>query len=118
VGRFFQSDLETHFEVEEKVVFQEMRGIEEARSTIEELSEEHGQIRSLVDQMHRGQGRQLASLLQQFADLLEAHIRKEERVLFPCYEQNLSSLEAERVRTEVLELIGTAMKPKNPVLLE
>jgi len=68
--------------------------------------------------MYRGQGRQLASLLQEFADLLEGHIRKEERVVFPCYEQNLSSLEAEQVRTGVLELIGTAMKPKNPVLLE
>src|SRR5262249_46237397 len=113
-----QSDLETHFEVEEKIVFRAMSGIEEAFSTIEELIQEHRSIGRLVDRIRQGQCWQLAWLLQKFADLLEAHIRKEECVLFPCYEQNLSSLEAEQVRTGVLELIGTAMKPKNPVLLE
>ena len=77
-----------------------MSGIEEARATIEQLIGEHRRLATLVDR------------------LALAHIWKEERVLFPCYERNISPKQAGQGKIQVLEVIGSAMKPKHPVLLE
>jgi iron-sulfur cluster repair protein YtfE (RIC family) len=116
VIRFFESDLKTHFAVEEEIVFPAMSGIEEADSVIRELIEEHRDIRRLIQRL--APSPKIVPLLREFADLLEAHIRKEERVLFPCYERHISPGKAGQVRIQVLEVIGSAMKPKHPVLLE
>jgi iron-sulfur cluster repair protein YtfE (RIC family) len=118
VIRFFQSDLQTHFEVEEEVVFPAMSEIEEAGATIEELLGEHHSLATLVGQLQQAAGWELAPLLREFSNLLEAHIRKEERVLFPCYERNVLPELAAQVKNRVLQSIGTAMKPKHPLLLE
>jgi iron-sulfur cluster repair protein YtfE (RIC family) len=118
VIRFFESDLKTHFAVEEEIVFPAMSGIEEAGSVIQELIEEHRDIRTFIQRLQRARGPQIAPLLREFADLLEAHIRKEERVLFPCYEQHISPGNAGQAKIQVLEVIGSAMKPRDPVLLE
>src|SRR5262245_1769002 len=109
--RFFESDLKAHFDLEEKIVFPAMGGIQEAASTIEELIGEHRNLARLVESLCTDQGQKLASLLQEFADLLEAHVRKEERVLFPCYERGMSAGQAEQVKTQVLKVIGSALKP-------
>jgi iron-sulfur cluster repair protein YtfE (RIC family) len=116
--RFFKSDLRTHFEVEEKIVFPAMREIEEADAVIEQLIEEHRSIKRLIQRMQQAQGLKLSPLLREFADVLEAHIRKEERVLFPCYERNIPPKKAGQVKIQVLEVIGSGMKPKHPELLE
>jgi len=118
VIRFFESDLKTHFAVEEEIVFPAMSGIEEADSVIRELIEEHRDIRRLIQRLQLARSPKIVPLLREFADLLEAHIRKEERVLFPCYERHISPGKAGQVRIQVLEVIGSAMKPKYPVLLE
>jgi hemerythrin-like domain-containing protein len=52
-----------------------------------------------------------------FADLLESHIRKEERNLFPIYEQQVSEELAQRVAQDISDHIGQALHPKNPGLL-
>jgi iron-sulfur cluster repair protein YtfE (RIC family) len=116
--RFFESDLKTHFEAEEAIVFPAMSGIVEARPTVEQLLDEHRSLARLADRMRQAVGVELSPLLREFADLLEAHIRKEERVLFPCYEENISPKKADHVQIRVLEVIGSAMKPKHPILLE
>ena len=118
VIRFFESDLTKHFEAKEEIVFRAMSGIEEAGATIEELVGEHRNLARLVDQLRRHEGLKLAPLLHEFADVLEAHIRKEERILFPCYERNISLKEAGHVKSRILGVIGSAIKPKDPVLLE
>lgn len=118
VIRFFESDLRTHFEAEEEIIFPAMSGIEEADGMIEELVGEHRNLARLVDRLRQHEDLRLAPLLREFADLLKSHIRKEERVLFPCYERNISPREAGHVKRRVLEVIGSAMKPKHPVLLE
>jgi iron-sulfur cluster repair protein YtfE (RIC family) len=115
---FFEGDLKTHFEVEEKIVFPAMGEIEEAGPVIDELIREHRDISGLVEQLRRSQGLRLSLILRKFADLLEIHIRKEERVLFPCYEQSISPKKARQVQIQVLEVIGTAIKPKHPMFLE
>src|SRR5262245_6820498 len=79
VIRFFESDLRSHFEVEEQIVFPAMREIKEAVAVIDQLIEEHRHLNTLVQRLRGAQGVELSPLLTEFADLLEAHIRKEER---------------------------------------
>src|SRR5262245_32396849 len=118
VIRFFESDLRSHFTVEEQIVFPAMAEFEQAGAVLKQLIEEHGHIARLVQDLGRAEGIELSPLLREFAGLLEAHIRKEERVLFPCYERNIAPQEASRVKTQVMKSIGRAMKPKHPELLE
>jgi iron-sulfur cluster repair protein YtfE (RIC family) len=118
VIRFFESDLKTHFEAEEEIVFPAMSGMEGTKATIDQLVHEHRNLARLVRRLRKARDLQLAPLLREFAELLEAHIRAEERVLFPCYEQAVSSELARQVGIRILEVIGTAMKPKHPLLLE
>ena len=85
---------------------------------IAQLVDEHRKLERLVQRLREARDLQLAPLLREFADLLEAHIRTEELALFPRYEQGISSDLARQVGLRVLEVIGTAMKPKRPELLE
>jgi hemerythrin-like domain-containing protein len=89
-----------------------MGAMEDAKATLAQLKDEHRQLAKLAERLKKGPPAKTASLLQQFADLLEAHIRKEERVLFPCYEGHIAPAEAERVGAEVRKIIGTGMEPK------
>jgi iron-sulfur cluster repair protein YtfE (RIC family) len=118
VMRFFESDLKTHFEAEERIVFPAMSECKDSSATIDQLVSEHRNLERLVQQLRQTRGLQLATLLREFADLLEAHIRTEERVLFPRYEHCVPLEVTRQVGARVLEVIGTAMKPKHPVLLE
>src|SRR5215471_7746215 len=107
--RFFEGDLTQHFEAEESVLFPAMREIPTAVSLIDELIGEHREIEALIRRLQTEDVRGLAQLLKDFALLLEAHIRKEERLLFPIYEQEISPAVAERIEREILSVIGTAI---------
>jgi iron-sulfur cluster repair protein YtfE (RIC family) len=104
---FFATDLRAHFKAEEEIVFPAMIAMKEAVATIAQLIDEHRHLNELALQLRTTPpGETAASLLQEFADLLEAHIRCEERVLFPIYERNIASSAAERVGLGVREIIG------------
>lgn len=118
VSRFFQSDLVAHFNAEETVLFPAMQEIAEARALIRELCEEHRGLERLVQQIGSADPNSLAEELREFAGLLEAHIRKEERVLFPIYENEVAALKADQVERDLLSTIGTALQPKNAESLE
>jgi len=118
VVRFFDSDLVPHFRAEENVLFPTMRGLSAAPELIEELLSEHRKIERLVEQLRQTDCDQLADRLIEFADLLESHIRKEERDLFPVYESLIPPDIDNRVEEEIKNLIGPALQPKNPELLE
>jgi len=60
----------------------------------------------------------IASRIKEFADSLEAHIRKEERELFPIYEDQASPETIARVQRAIFSRIGSAAKPRRPELLE
>ena len=61
---------------------------------------EHNSIRSLIIEMNK-QDRCSISLLQQLADLLDQHIRFEERILFPSLETQLSDEEMKTIGSEL-----------------
>jgi iron-sulfur cluster repair protein YtfE (RIC family) len=116
--RFFDEDLVTHFQAEEEFLFPEMRELSGAARIIDELLVEHAKIRRLSDRLRQIGVGSLAETLKEFADTLEAHIRKEERELFPIFEQQALPEKMSRVEHAILNLIGSAAQPRNPELLK
>ena len=116
--RFFESELVTHFQAEEMFLFPAMQGMPGSTEVIDELLAEHSKIRQLRDQFLQIEVTSLAQTLREFADTLEAHIRKEERELFPIYEQNASPETTSLVERGIYDLIGSASRPRHPELLE
>lgn len=115
--RFFEGELLTHFQAEEEILFPAMRELSNATPIIDALLAEHEQIRRLVDQLRQAEPGSVAATLKEFADTLEAHIRKEERELFPIYEQQTPPDVMSRVERAIFGLIGSASQPRNPELL-
>jgi iron-sulfur cluster repair protein YtfE (RIC family) len=114
---FFEGELAAHFQAEEEVLFPPMRDLSGASRIIDELLAEHEQMRRLVDQLGQIDLTSISSTLKEFADTLEAHIRKEERELFPIYEQQASPGVIVMVERAILSLIGSASQPRHPELL-
>jgi len=115
--RFFEGDLVTHFQAEEEFLFPAMREIPAATEIVDELLAEHGQMRQLIDQLRQMEIGSIAATLKEFADTLEAHIRKEERKLFPIYEQQASPETIARVERAIVSLIGSGFAPNDMELL-
>jgi len=116
--RFFEGDLMTHFQAEEEFLFPAMREIAGTTEIIDELLGQHRKMRALIDQLRQIEISLLAATLKEFADTLEAHIRKEERELFPIYEQQALPETISRVERAIVSLIGSALQPRNPELLK
>lgn len=116
--RFFEGDLVAHFQAEEEVLFPAMRDLSGAGLIIDELLVEHAKMRRLVDQLRGNEISSLAETLKEFADTLEAHIRKEERELFPIYEEQASPAMISLVERGIFGLIGSASQPRHPELLK
>ena len=116
--RFFEGDLVTHFQAEEEFLFPAMLKFQAASELIDQLLAQHKTIRSLIDQLRTALAGSLAEMLKQFADTLEAHIRKEERELFPIYEQQASPETISSVHRAIFSMIGSASRPQHPELLK
>lgn len=80
----FASDLEPHFAVEERVLAPMLVAKDETKAVMRLLAEHQ----ALRDCLGKTAGRTKAGLLQ-FGQLLEQHIRFEERELFPLVEKVL-----------------------------
>ena len=107
---FFANNLERHFRAEEEILFPVIRSFaSEGQSLIEDLIREHQQIRAEVGRLE-GKG-SLAKVLFDLGDLLERHIRREERELFPLFENHVVGVDAERLGTKI-EMILKTSNPK------
>jgi hemerythrin-like domain-containing protein len=84
----FDHHLKDHFTQEESLVFRLLNENDEQRTR---ACAEHQRIYEMIEQMSAN--KDLALLLPAFADFLDAHIRFEERDLFPYIEQQ-ADLEA------------------------
>ena len=95
IEQLFHSEIRYHFEAEEKVLFPAARRQGGLRVLVDELLAEHVRLRALAQ---RATLRSLdAAGLQQFAGMLSAHIRKEERQLFEQCQALLPAGEMERL---------------------
>lgn len=115
--RFFEGELAAHFQAEEEMLFPAMRELSGASQIIDDLLAEHETMRRLIDQLRQSDVDSLAATLKEFADTLETHIRKEERELFPIYEEHALPETIARVERAIFSLIGSASQPRNPELL-
>jgi hemerythrin-like domain-containing protein len=117
-AKFFATDLTAHFRAEEEALFPAMSGFTGARGLVSELVSEHRKLEQIAISLGGTDAAMLALALGEFADLLEAHIRKEERELFPLYEKEAQSDLAAEVGRAVKAIIGDAAAPRDPRLLE
>lgn len=82
INYFWKESLSRHFETEDRVLPEMENAILQ-----NQMEQEHSQIRKLISHINASDDKQL---LLDFANALQNHIRFEERVVFPEYEQNLS----------------------------
>jgi len=102
---FYNENLARHFEAEEKLLFPAMRREAPASAAlVEALTQDHHQIRQLLPKLELKGG--LAKALFDLGDLLERHIRKEERELFPLFESQFESADAERMGKELMAFLS------------
>jgi hemerythrin-like domain-containing protein len=102
---FYRAHLVPHFRAEEEALFPLLRSaVPECQDMIAELVRDHGQIRQAIPQLEDGTG--LAKLIFDLGDLLERHIRKEERELFPLFEQHVEGRQAETVGEEIRRILN------------
>jgi len=89
--RFFADVTVRHFREEEELVFPSVADCEEARELLVQALLEHQRLHALATQLRQqlGGGDSLAGTMRQLGELLEAHVRLEERRLFPMIEQRL-----------------------------
>ena len=87
--------LEHHFWQEEQVISKKKINSKNAEEAISKMLVEHDQIKKLVDKIKINPSNE--KLINEFAELLNKHIRFEERELFPLFEQETSKDELTQV---------------------
>ncbi len=80
VRAVFSAELAPHFAFEEQVILPELARLGESGLVVQTLKE-HRQLRDLVARLDEGDA------LNEFAQLLKAHVRFEERTLFAVCQQ-------------------------------
>ena len=95
-----------HFQAEEEVLFPAVRKCApQCDALVESLLQDHREIRARVTQL-ADEGLLDKSLFD-LGDLLERHIRREERELFPVFESEVGPTEAERVGKDMEKILGS-----------
>ena len=97
---FFDKQLTPHFRAEEKILFPFMRqAVPQSGALLDELMREHDALRQSVKNLTAGTA--LSKLIFDVGDLLERHIRKEERELFPLFEKYVDSERAAKLGDDI-----------------
>ena len=108
---FFANNLVRHFRAEEEALFPKLRQlVPESAALLDQLARDHRQLRDAISQLDGEVA--LGKLVFDLGDLLERHIRKEERELFPLFEQHVGETEAEAVGNEIKKILGA--RPVSP----
>ena len=89
--QLYSDDVRFHFQAEEKSLFPAARRIAALAPLVRELRAEHTRLRRAFATARRRTLK--AEELTRFADLLEGHIRKEERQLFEQCQKQMSAKE-------------------------
>jgi iron-sulfur cluster repair protein YtfE (RIC family) len=101
---FFDKRLTLHFRAEEEVLFPFMRdAVPESAALLDDLMRDHEAFRQVPQKLTAGTG--LSKLIFDVGDLLECHIRREERELFPLFEQRVEGSNAEVVGKKIKRIL-------------
>ena len=107
---FFADHLAAHFRAEEEVLFRFLRpllaGQPERLALIDALVADHRELEARRDAVAAAEGEALASALVAFADLLEAHVRREERELFEHFPDGVPVEDAHALGAAIRQLLG------------
>ncbi len=91
VARFYDEHLKTHFAAEEESLFPLFTShVPQGSHLVGELVAEHRIMEQFVSRFAKADSLTVLKELNEFAELLERHIRKEERQLFPLFEDHAS----------------------------
>lgn len=85
----FESALDPHFVIEENTLLPMLSGTGEAE-LVRQILHDHAALRLLASQLRQPDATKLLG----FAELLMAHVRFEERDMFPAVEAHLSAIGA------------------------
>src|SRR3990172_6062729 len=108
---FFANNLVRHFRAEEEALFPKLRQlVPESAALLDQLTRDHQQLRDAVARLESDSG--LAKLVFDLGDLLERHIRTEERELFPLFEQHVGETGAETIEDEIKKILDA--RPISP----
>lgn len=89
VQDFWEPDGQNHFREEEEILLIEFAKYSSIdRPEIIEMLLEHVQIRSLIDEIIKASEVSIKQM-NELGEVLEEHVRKEERIVFPMIEQAL-----------------------------
>jgi iron-sulfur cluster repair protein YtfE (RIC family) len=102
VQRFYEESLQAHFKAEEEALFPAMRRhVGGSSSLIDALVDQHRELEDLIAEIEIAGGTTLSESLVALGELLERHIRSEERELFPLFESGMAPDIAQRVGEEI-----------------
>ena len=87
--RFFRSSSVPHFREEEEALFPLLIDVEEARALLVQALLDHQHMHALVAALEAG--RDLRATMRELGERLEAHVRLEERQVFPLIERLAAS---------------------------
>ena len=101
VQEFYASDLVPHFRAEEDALFPLMiKHLPQSTPLIDSLVKDHRLLEALVAQLRDSPAP--GDLLEEIGRVLELHIRREERELFPMFEHGISGDIARGAGDEIL----------------
>ena len=89
---FLDNHMALHFKEEEDILFQPLQD-----DKVHKAISDHVEILKLANTVLVSGKKDLSAKLSQLADLVDAHVRYEERILFPHLEQNLTDNQLENI---------------------
>lgn len=110
--KFYQEELRPHFASEEQVLFPAMKEhIPQSVALIDSLVRQHREMEDLIRTISSAGTVDPGGLLVSFGEILEQHIRLEERELFPMYEAVMPGGIARNIQVEIDRMqIGMKME--------
>jgi quercetin dioxygenase-like cupin family protein len=118
--RFFEEESVRHFREEEELLFPLVADADDARESLVEALLQHQRLHALAARLRRSVdgGEDAPDLMRQLGELLEAHVRLEERELFPLIERLVGDgVELELARGGHGPVWGAASEDLNATLL-
>jgi hemerythrin-like domain-containing protein len=102
ITAFYDEHLKLHFEKEETVLFPVARAsIPSTQSIIDDLIKEHRLMEHSISGFRSPVMGSLGSELQSFGQLLEHHVRTEDRTLFPLIESQAPQMVLDDIQTQL-----------------
>ncbi len=92
----YKNHLRHHFEQEEATLREPLLANPQSVTAIERMMDEHERFAEIAEFLELGKGDRKA-LLKEFAELLDSHVRFEERTLFPLAEKLIPENQLEEI---------------------